>query len=265
MNKIYIKNEIVKFRNKILNGEIINHFNKNIDNCEIVIDQTYIFNIDMISNEFIIMIDDVDLEKERTKMEILSSHINYCVIFNTNKIIDEILKSYSLDKNIEYIDNQTKNKILEQINLDFPRMDIHHNYKKCDSLYDFKKAIQKFILYTHDKLYTLYYLIIMLCTQATFYYPFSIIHDIYNLPEYDMHVLSLEDRPFINIIDEDSIVSIVFRKILKYQNISSQEIITKFHIFMIISIDITDKQNECNCQSITGILYWIKERNLLII
>ena len=239
---------------------ILNSFGQNILNK---------INMDLTSS--IIILTDSDLDLEENKVKILSCHANFCINFCMDKIISELLLSYSVNKTIDYMDNVTKDKILEQIDIDFPRMELYYNNKKCETLYHFKSSIEKFNQYVHNKLYTLYYLIIMLCTQASFYYPFSVIYNIYSLPETDIYILSSDDFPYVNVVDNGTNIVIVFRKIFKYFNIGTERTITKFHTFMVITIDLVEEKNGyifygkkyATCSK--GMLYWIKENNLIVL
>ncbi|XWV24606.1 putative ORFan [Tupanvirus deep ocean] len=219
----------------------------------------------------IIILKDDELDKECTKNQIMTSHTNFCVMFNMEKVISEILHSYLINKSINYMDTPTKEKILEQITIDFPRMEIRYNNKKCKTIFEFKTHIEKYNSFAHDTMFTLYYLIIMLSTQASFYYPFNAVHSVYSLPDTGIHILPSDDYPLVNIIDNGDSVDIIFKKVLRYFNINSQETITKFHTYMVISIDLYEEPDgyifygKRYCQYNTGMLYWIKETNLLVI
>jgi hypothetical protein len=120
-------------------------------------------------------------------------------------------------------------------------------------------------------MFTVYYLIQILCTQASFYYPFSVVHNIYTLPEAGIHIIPCTDYPNINIIENTDSVDIIFKKIFKYTDINSDQVMTKFHTYMVITINLAEEQNGyifngkkygiCD----TAMLYWIKENNLLVI
>ncbi|XWV25842.1 hypothetical protein QJ857_gp1242 [Tupanvirus soda lake] len=226
-------------------------------------------NLDL--DESIIILNDEELNNEDIKNKIMTSHTNFCVMFNMEKVISEILHSYLIDKSINYMDNVTKEKILEQITIDFPRMEIRYNNKKCESIFEFKTSIEKYNRFAHDTMFTLYYLIIMLSTQASFYYPFNAVHSVYSLPDTGIHILPYDDYPLVNILDNGDSVDIIFKKVLRYFNINSQETVTKFHTYMVISIDLYEEPDgyifygRRYCQCDTGMLYWIKETNLLVI
>lgn len=219
------------------------------------------------NNDSIIIFNEQDLEIEENKKIILTSSAIFCVLFPMNKIIKEILFSYSVNNSY----TNTKINIDNQIMMDFPRMKFNYNSKKCNSLYEFKTRLFKFRKYSHEIMLTLDNLIIMLCTQALFFYPFNVIHNIYTLPESNIYVMPIDDHPNINIIDNNTTVTIVIKKIFGYKNIDTDDIITKFHTFMTITIDLVEEPNgylfygKKYCKYNAGILYWINENNLLIV
>ena len=75
----------------------------------------------------------------------------------------------------------------------------------------------------------------------------------------------------INIIECKTHIDIVFKKTMKYFNINSQETITKFYTFIVITINLEEEDDgyifygkkyvKCS----TGSLYWIKENNIIIV
>lgn len=207
---------------------------------------------------------------DANKKIILESNFCCCIEFVMEKIISEILRSYSVDKSLDYMDNAAKIKILKQLEIDFPRMELCYNSVRCNSIYEFKTNIEKFNRFSHDTMYTLYYLIVMMSTQATFFYPFSILHNIYTLHDNGIHILPDEDHPFVNIIDNQTNLNIIFRKVMKYFNINSQETITKIHTYMMVTIELGEADGhffygkKCVGSS-SGSLYWIKEKKLVIV
>jgi hypothetical protein len=205
------------------------------------------------------------------KKKILESNFCCCVHFEMERIIKEILNSYLVDKSLDHMDNDAKNRILEQFDIDFPRMILCYDSIRCNSISEFKTKIEKFDKFGHIVTYTLYYLIVMLCTQASFYYPFSILHNIYTLHDIGIHILPDEDYPFVNIIDNKTHLNIIFKKVMKYFDINTQKIITKIHTFMIIRIEMEEEANgyifygKKYVKNSSGSLYWVKENNLIVI
>lgn len=218
-----------------------------------------------------IIFNDMDLEREKNKNKILSTHSSFCIMFTMDKIIKEILTSFTSNKKINYVDIEAIRNIENQIKLDFPRMEIYFGSKKCVSFNKFIDKISKYNKYSHNMMYSVYYLILMFCTQASFFYPFNTIHNIYTNSDNDIHIIPSEDFPKIYIVDNKTSIDIIFKNIFKYTNINSDEIITRFHTFMVITIKLIEKHNRYIfsknnygvCDS--GMLYWIKENNLLII
>lgn len=233
--------------------------------------ETEIANLNNMMYDTVIIFKEKDLEREENKTKILSTHYNFCVEFDMDKIINELLASYSTKKNGVYIYPETKLNIIDQIKLDFPRMEIYFNSIKCNTINQFNNHIMKFNNYSHDVMESIYYLLIMFCTQASFYYPFSIIHNIYTFHDSGIHVTPAKDYPCINIVAYSTSIEIIFKKTFQYTNINTSEIITKFYTFMVITINLMESPNgyffsgkkygECK----SGILYWVKENNLLVI
>ena len=215
---------------------------------------------------------DTDLQKEDIKKQIISIDYNFCVLFSMHKIIKEILLSYTdNDNEIEYTANailtpESKENILKQIDIDFPRLNISTNSVRCTNKEDFIVFCAKFANYKHPIMENLAYLLLMLSTQASFYYPFNFVNNIYNSPDTGIHVTSTGDYPYIDIVDNGTSVDIVFKKVFKAIKIDDdEELISKFHTFMLLTIDLIDKpsfyffNNYKYCECELGMMYWIKE------
>lgn len=215
---------------------------------------------------------DTDLHKENIRKQIISIDHNFSVLFSMQKIIREILLSYTENNSkIEYSKNivltpESKENIFKQIDIDFPRLNISTNSVRCRNKEDFIVFCAKFANYKHPVVENLAYLLLMLSTQASFYYPFNFISNIYNSPDTGIHVTSTMDHPYIDIVDNGTSVDIVFKKIFKAIKISDdEELISKFHTFMLLTIDLIDKSsfyffnNYKYCECELGMMYWIKE------
>lgn len=230
-----------------------------------------IFRIDGKFKDNMIVLNDFDLANQDTKRKILESISNFCVISSINKITNEILVSYSNNKNIKYITKDAKENIMNQVGLDFPRMKLYLQYKECTDINVFLAWIEKYKKYAHPIMENLYNLILMLCTQASFFYPYNTIHGIYTMSNSDFYVLPSSDFPTVNIVDNGKTIDIVFRKTFSYTNINSNEVVTKIHTFMVIPIELMEvpsgyifsgsKYAQCN----SCMIYWIKEQNVLVI
>jgi hypothetical protein len=217
---------------------------ENIDLSHVRIDKTaLVFNYETYLND-------------KTKM---MENQNDCFItFSMDKVIRELLQSYSSNKSIICLDDHTKKNIHGQLTFDFPRFKILFNSSKCNSIESFHYQIKKYEYYKHDTMSTIYELILMLCTQASFYYPFNIINNLYELAESSLHIVSTDEIPSINIVECEQSVNIILKKTLKYTNIDSCKIMTKIHTFMIMTIDLSDPARE------HGLFYFVDENSLLI-
>jgi len=286
MNKLYIQQEIINVGNDniILPCRCISIANKN--NCTEQQSQFQKYFINKHNNLYkycnslniinTIFFSQNDLELGTNRTKILETDHNFCILLDTDKLIKETFLSYANDKTITTMNMESCTNIVAQLLLDFPRMELYTNGKLCCTISELNDSISKFEVYHHNIMISVYYLIILLCTQSSFFYPFSIIHNIYTLEDLGIYILPHDDYPNINIIHNHTSIDMVFKKTFKYVNINSNEIITKFHTFMVITINLvkfgdkvddnhqyaryTKKYSECS-----GILYWIKDDNLLII
>lgn len=185
-----------------------------------------------LNDDMMIIYKDTDFQTDTNKMQISALENNFCVLFSANLIIHEILVSYTNS------DADAKQNILDQLAIDFSRMSMHLNSEKCRNIDLFKKSIVKYKKYAHHIMGNLYDLIIMLSTQSSFYYPFKIVHDVYDLPDSNIHVISDSDRPNINIIDHNTSIDIIFKKTFKYIDIINKKILNRFYTLMILTIDV---------------------------
>lgn len=192
-----------------------------------------------------------DIKKEIIRNKILSSHKYYCITFNSNVFINESYNSYK------------NTNIYKQFCIDFPRTNLLFNNSKCDNISAFLSNINKFKKYKHYVLDSCYDLIILLCTQTTFFYSFNIIHELYSIRDTNLFVLSDNDRPIICV--NTSIpkqIEILFNKNMKLINIQLEKSILLFYTTIKIIINL-DEQNSNLSDNIN--IYWTKNSNLLIL
>lgn len=225
--------------------------------------------------------------KENNRINILSNNYNYGIIFDSDKTIIEMVKSYS-DCNLNYVENSTmplkeqvelegilpnatRINIFDQFIIDFPRMQVYINYYKCDSIHLFQTLMSKYKTYTHPILQTVFNLIVMLCTQASFYYPYQIIHTLYSLLDHEICAIPSTDPPCINIIENKSSIEIVFKKMFKYFDAKTEQTLCHFSTYFVVTIDLVStpdryiyygkKYGVCS----STIVYWFNDKNLLIV
>ena len=227
-------------------------------------------------NEKTISFYHIELSNSATKNKIISNNYNYRILFQTIVIVREIIQSYCKNK-LNYLTNETKNTILQQISLDLPRMIINfsspQNVKSfnINSIQELHNAISKYEAYAIDTTYNVYWLILLLCTQASFFYPYFLLHNLYTMEELDLFIMQDPGYPIIDIIDDGIAIDIVFQKTFSYKNINTKNILTKFHTFIVITINLHEtndgyifygkKYGSYNSSTI----YWIKDNNLLIV
>jgi len=198
------------------------------------------------------------------KYDILSDENNcHKIIYSGDYLAEDILKSYNCATST-ILDWVTWPKIVAQIHLDFFRMEIYYNYTKLTSIKSFHNVIAPFLLYRHPMTKTIYHLIMLFCTQATFYNQFDIIHNLYALPKFDIHVVQGKNSPRINIIYQNDTINIFFGKELEYTNISNMEKITNFFTVMDICIKLTDIPKRCGNIEY-GIVTWTFGQHKILI
>lgn len=178
------------------------------------------------------------------------SHNCFYITFDTNKIIKEISQSYQKDGG-----NRFRN-ITKANNIDFPRMTVHYNRKQLTDQLNFYSMIMKFRAYWHHIVDTYYELLIMLVTQAPFFYSYKIIHEFYNDSENNLSIVQHTDSPTIDIIDdidENKTIKIMFKKTYKLVDTNTKKTIQMYHTCMMISFNIIDRAKHDTT------LYWLNE------
>ena len=235
-----------------------------------------------------------ELDTEDCLSYVRSSQTNFAVVYHTDQIIDEILESYTTTSyGTSHLD-----KIFKQMALDFPRMEILFNSESvergehlslgsiiptgsprdpvwnselCTTIDMFQNKIIGFCRYSHPKLGTVYNLLVMLCTQASFFYPFNILNKIYTLDDLGIHVMASDDPGCISIVDNKISIDIIFKKLFKYMNTSTETVITKFWTCMVITIYLVEETDgyifygKKYCSYDNAIVYCVKEKNLIIV
>jgi hypothetical protein len=178
-----------------------------------------------------------DLDNPRIRSWIVASCTKFCVLLNSDAIVQEILDSYAGCKNINYLEYKNKARLYHQLEVDFPRMKLHVNSVVSLGIDHFINAIEKYNKYSYQY-YNVFYLVMMLCTQATFYYPFTILNNLYSLPDQGMHILPADDWPYVNVVENNNHISIILKKTFRLFDINAKKVMIRYHIFMIITIDL---------------------------
>ena len=201
-------------------NSIVNYYNNNIQYIYYYTLPKYLLEYETTDTNDKIIID------YNTTMHTKITTANYsqkiCVLIPTKKIITEIADSYN-------------NIITEtQLTKDFDRMRIFYNFIMCSTLPDFLSLITKYKHHPHTITNTIYNLFLILCTQSTFFYPFNILHHLYNTQL--LHIIQSDDFPLINIIDNNKSLKIIIKKKFIYINPITSQTITTFATFTTINI-----------------------------
>lgn len=253
----YLPKTIIGIINDIFGCEYIDHVVLN-DLCQ------------MISNIASHTISMYHSELSAMRQTILTTECNCRVIYQASTILKEIIDSYS-KSNERYISLGTKRIITKQFSLDFPRMIVNYNYQQIDSIEEFHHKITKYEPYTMDITHNLYWFIITLCTQATFFYSYFLLHNLYTIDDENLFVMQDHGFPVIDIIDDKSHIDLVFHKIFLCKNIETKEIITKFCAFIHVSVNLFEssdgyifygkKYGVCHPVSV----YWLKTVDFCVV
>ena len=141
-------------------------------------------------------------------------------------ITSEVLASFS--PNQSAFNTATRDAILQQFAIDFPRMVVSVGMAQFHTTIDrFKRSIQHYVCVPHASLYRGYYLLLMLCTQATFYYNLSILTELYSDHLLGIHVVAGKDAPVIHLIDHYTHIDLLFIKDFCLLDTQAQRGLTK--------------------------------------
>ena len=214
--------------------------------------------------------DESDLELYREK--ILGSDSHFAVRYKVDQVINEILQSYSEDKTANRLTLHAKKNILRQFYLDFPRSKVFINNIPCVKEQYLLMWLSQFSTYYHHSMENVYYLVIMLCTQASFFYSFRTLHTIYSIPSNDIYVVPVSDYPVISIKYSKGFLHVIFRKMFKYLNTVTTDVYTRFDTCFVITIELLKIKpgyllllGTSYGKDESTTLYWAKENNLIII
>lgn len=213
---------------------------------------------DIISkNTLVVYIDSVtDDIKSSNKRELINIINEFTIVFPINNYIDEILDSYNYE-------SLTKT-IFEQFKLDYNRSDIIYDneeheindfltkiefMKTTDFVYEYKKKSKQKRYLT--QFINLYYITLVLCTQAAFYHPFKILFQLYTDMDKNTHITNSNDRHEVCIKSSKKSVEFAINKTLNYINISNEKIIKKINITVTFCINY-----EKNIEDENGAIEW---------
>ena len=178
----------------------------------------------------IITLKESDLKSTRIKSNLSSNPQSFRIELCPIQLIYLILQTYMVDYNLT--------SLLEQINLDFHRMEFYLNSILCDDFQSYFLYISQFRLYNNSIIDNVFYLLLLLSTQASFFYQFDAINTFYSLS--NVFPITHTDRPTINIIHNEDLIEVIFKKSFKLINIITDEVTHIIQTFFIITIRLID-------------------------
>ena len=186
-----------------------------------------------------------------------NNQINY----DGDYLVQDILKSYSINGKLS---PNIWIKISNQILIDFPRMKITYNGNICDKIEYLHHCLANLLFYRHQVSHTIYHLITLFCTQATFYHQYSTIHHMYTLSDFDLYIVQTKDIPEIHIINQNDTIILFLCKKFHYLNINNNQILTTFKTMMKIVIKL-DSNNKTGSIQYGQVIWTFIGKNILII
>ena len=167
---------------------------------------------------------------------------NKMAMFDINQYLDKIAETF----------NYNPNKILEQFTLDFHRSELYFEGKSIRNQEFFISTIKnKFDYETNYHNMKMYDMILMLCNQASFAFPFVIINNIYSNYKKGIFVVSNNIKYLISTNNEDLYIELAGTFNIK--NINTNKIKGKIDINT--KIDLNFKNNKYIFPKL-GIVYW---------
>jgi len=117
------------------------------------------------------------------------------LLFNLKVYLFKIVESY----------DRSKRKIYEQYKLDFPRGQIFYNnmeIKKPKELLNKLEKYRKNKIKTNKKYFSVSTLVIMLCNQSSYAFPYTLMHHIYSNYEKSIFIQSMPTNRYVKIKEE---------------------------------------------------------------
>jgi hypothetical protein len=175
-------------------------------------------------------------------------HNDFYILMNLNEIIREIGNSYQTHG------SRVRN-IMKAIEVDFPRMKIFYNRGQITNIITLFTKLLPYRAVSHEMISTLYEVLIMLCTQASFYYSYKVIHEFFNDPEYNLSVIQHTDSPSVDIlITNPRVIQLMFKKSYKLIDTVHKRTIYIYHTCFMMTFNLDDPAQN------NALLYWLTEK-----
>lgn len=170
------------------------------------------------------------------------------IFFNTTTYLTKILDSYSYNTEC----------ILKQFNLDFPRSNIYFNDVHMNNIDTFKHHLAFLKIYSYN-VFDLFILILMLCNQSSYAFPYMFLHKQFGNIDYNEHnnpssliiITSLSSSRSINIHHCHDMILMSLDADFSIKDIINDTNINTIHINIQLEINL-----QRNHFSKYGILSW---------
>lgn len=174
------------------------------------------------------------------------THNENIKIKNVDEYLDEILKSY----------NYKTKKILNQIDIDFPRTTVIYNNTKINTLYEFYNKFNHLnnYSYTSKKKYNLALIVLMLCCQSSYGYHYENLYEDYCHNKLNLLLCSCNNNRHIKFICDNDTISIEIETDLIIKNIIENREESIINTKLIIDIV---KKNDKYVFNDNCIYYWL--------
>ncbi|ARF09427.1 hypothetical protein Indivirus_1_50 [Indivirus ILV1] len=168
---------------------------------------------------------------------------NKLIMFDIHQYLEKIEKSLNNDS-----------KRIEQFKLDFKRSELYLNGKYTRGEDYFLSYIKKNINYlTNFKNMKMYDIILLLCNQSSFVFPFVLMNNIYSNPTKGIYVTSNNIQYFINHNKESLTIELI--GIFNIKNINIDKIIGSVQIATKFDIEFDRFKKSYKFPKL-GMIYW---------
>lgn len=159
---------------------------------------------------------------------------NYCAFFPPTPTIIDLMQSFK------------ENSIAHQLAIDFPRMRIYLNTKQCAKLSELYQFIR-------DLPASLLLIVLMMCTQVSFFYPFDLLYRLYTDHDFDLHIIHDNSPTMINIVRKEGELLLIFYKTFLLIDTTSKDTVDKLGTYMVISVTM---RPEKRFHIPLGLIFW---------
>lgn len=182
--------------------------------------------------------DEEEIDEYIELNEYLKEQKHNLILFNNLSYFMKILQSYKYDKDT----------IIQQFKLDLPRNEIWIDSNIVSDFELFQEKISQTekinLKFNNNKKLQLNHLIMMICNQSTYAFPYYLMHKLYSSTQDSLAVTDLSENRFVKILNKSESISFQIGIDFGIKFINENKLINKIHIDLFIDTDIF-KMNEC--------------------